>query len=85
MRSTLRHTIPVAIHPGEYLNEILIELGRSQAELARALDVSPMRVSHIIKGKRPITAALALRLGRVLHQSPAYWLNLQTAFDLATA
>jgi addiction module HigA family antidote len=44
-----------------------------------------MRVSHIINGKRPITADLALRLGRALHQSPDYWLNLQLAFDLATA
>ena len=44
-----------------------------------------MRVSHVVNGKRPVTADLALRFGKALGQSPEYWLNLQTAYDLATA
>jgi hypothetical protein len=44
-----------------------------------------MRISHVINGKRPITADLALRLGKALHQSPACGINLQGAYDLATA
>ena len=48
------------IHPGEYLSEMLEELNLSQASFARTIDVSPMRISHIMKGKRPITAELAL-------------------------
>jgi antitoxin HigA-1 len=74
-----------AIHPGEFLAEILAELRLSQAALARAIGVSPMRISHLIKGTRPVTAELALLLGRAFDQSPQYWLNLQTRFDLATA
>ena len=31
------------IHPGEFLAEILEELEISQAQLPRAIDVSPMR------------------------------------------
>ena len=31
-----------AIHPGEFLAEILAELGVSQAEFARTIGVSPM-------------------------------------------
>jgi antitoxin HigA-1 len=73
------------IHPGEFLSEILGELGVSQAAFARAAGVSPMRVSHIITGARPVTADLALLFGKVLGQSPEYWLNLQTAYDLAVA
>lgn len=73
------------IHPGEFLSEILGELGVSQAQFARAVGVSPMRVSHVINGSRPITAELALRFGRALGQSPQYWLNLQAACDLKTA
>jgi hypothetical protein len=34
---------------------------------------------------RPATAELALRFGKVLGQSPQYWLNLQAAYDLAQA
>jgi len=74
-----------AIHPGEYLSETLGELNISQAEFARAIGVSPMRISHVIKGKRPVTAELALLFGRAFDQSPQYWLNLQAAYDLKTA
>ena len=74
-----------AIHPGEFLRETLDELGLTQAAFADALGVSPMRVSHLLKGQRPVTAELALRLGRALGQTPQYWLNLQTAYDLKIA
>jgi addiction module HigA family antidote len=74
-----------AIHPGEFLAEILGEIGLSQAQFARAAGVSPMRVSHVVTGARPVSADLALRFGKALGQSPEYWLNLQAAYDLAVA
>jgi addiction module HigA family antidote len=74
-----------AIHPGEFLAELLGELGVSQAARARAIGVSQMRISHVIKGARPVTAELALLLGRAFEQSPQYWLNLQSSYDLRTA
>ena len=64
--------------------EILSELSISQAEFARAIDVSPMRISHAVNGSRPVTAELALRFGRAFGQSPQYWLNLQSDYDLKT-
>jgi len=73
------------IHPGVFLKEIIDELGISQAEFARSIRVSPMRISHIIKGQRPVTAELALLFGRAFGQSPQYWINLQTAYDLKIA
>ncbi len=72
-------------HPGLVLAELLDELAISQADLSRAIGVSPMRVSHLVKGKRPVTADLALRLGRRFRQSPQYWLNLQSRYDLDRA
>jgi len=72
-------------HPGEFLAEILDELGLTQAAFARRIGVSPMRISHVIKGARPVTAELALLFGRVFDQSPQYWLNLQQAHDLRVA
>jgi addiction module HigA family antidote len=74
-----------AIHPGEFLSETLSELNISQAEFARVIGVSPMRVSHVIKGTRPVTAELALLFGRAFDQSPQYWLNLQATYDLKMA
>lgn len=73
------------IHPGAFLREILDELEISQAQFARTIGVSSMRVSHVVNGARPITAELALLFGQALGQSPEYWLNLQTAYDLKTA
>jgi addiction module HigA family antidote len=74
-----------AIHPGEFVREILEERGVSQAEFARLLGVSPMRISHIVKGSRPVTAEMALLFGRAFAQSPQYWLNLQATYDLKLA
>ncbi len=71
-----------AVHPGEFLREILSDLGLTQASFAEAIGVSSMRVSHLLRGERPVTAELALRLGRALGQTPQYWLNLQTTYDL---
>lgn len=73
------------IHPGEYIREVLDELGLSQTAFAQAICVSPMRVSRLVKGQRPVTAELALRLGRALRQTPQYWINLQTTYDLKIA
>ena len=81
---TIKDGLP-AIHPGEFLKETLEELGTSQAEFARAIGVSPMRISHVVNGTRPVTAELALLFGRAFAQSPQYWLNLQAAFDLKSA
>jgi len=73
------------IHPGVFLKEILDELGVSQNAFAQAIGVSPMRVSHVIKGTRPVTAELALLFGKAFGQTPSYWMSLQTSYDLKTA
>ncbi|MBP8148692.1 MAG: HigA family addiction module antidote protein [Limnohabitans sp.] len=74
-----------AVHPGAFLRETLEDLAMTQAAFADAIGVSAMRVSHLLKGDRPVTAELALRLGRALGQTPQYWLNLQSAYDLKVA
>lgn len=84
MNSSVNNGLP-AIHPGEFLREVLDDLGLTQAAFADAIGVSAMRVSHLLKGDRPMTAELALRIGRALGQTPQYWLNLQTAYDLKLA
>lgn len=72
------------IHPGVFLKEILDELGMSQNAFAQAIGVSPMRISHVIKGSRPVTAELAVLFGKAFSQTPTYWMNLQTSYDLKT-
>jgi addiction module HigA family antidote len=81
---TIKNGLP-PIHPGIFLKEILDDLGISQNAFAQAIGVSPMRVSHVIKGTRPVTAELALLFGKAFGQTPNYWMNLQTSYDLKTA
>ncbi len=73
------------VHPGVYLKELLRELKLSQYRLARDLGVPAMRISHVVNGKRPVTAELALRLGRYFGQNPRYWMNLQSRYDMDIA
>ena len=73
------------IHPGEFLKEIIDELGISQAEFARTVGLSAMRISHVIKGQRPVTAEMALLFAKAFGQTPRYWINLQAAYDLKIA
>lgn len=70
-------------HPGEALREdYLPELGLTQQQLAARLHVSFRRINEILNEKRPVTLDTALRLGRLFGQSPAFWMNLQLAYDL---
>ena len=73
------------IHPGVYLTELLDEVGLTQYRLARDIGVPAMRINYVVHGKRPVTAELALRLGRYFGQSPRYWLNLQSRYDMDVA
>jgi addiction module HigA family antidote len=73
------------VHPGVYLKQLLDELKISQYRLAQDLGVPAMRVNHVVHGKRPVTAELALRLGRYFGQNPRYWINLQSRYDMDIA
>ena len=73
------------VHPGVYLKELLDELKLTQYRLALELGVPAMRINHVVKGKRPVTAELALRLGRFFGQNPRYWINLQSRYAMDIA
>jgi addiction module HigA family antidote len=74
------------ITPGEMLREeFLAEYGLSQNQLAKAVGISPNRISEIVNNRRRITADTALRLGLYFGNSPEFWMNLQTHYELKMA
>lgn len=74
------------VTPGEMLkDEFLAEYGLSQNQLARAIGISPNRIVEIAHNRRRVTADTALRLALYFGNSPEYWLNLQTNYDLKMA
>jgi antitoxin HigA-1 len=74
-----------AIHPGEHLADAIVALGVTAAQLARDIGVPPNRITGILHGMRGVSADTALRLGRYLGTSAAFWLNLQQIYDLRRA
>ncbi|MBD2196850.1 MULTISPECIES: HigA family addiction module antitoxin [Calothrix] len=74
------------IHPGEILQvEFLEPLNITPYRLSKDINVSQTRISEILSGKRSIKADTALRLSRYFANSPQFWLNLQTQYDLRKA
>ena len=73
------------VHPGEILGDELAELGITPTALARQLHVPHNRITQLLQGKRSITGDTALRLGHWFGMSPAFWMNLQSQYDVALA
>jgi antitoxin HigA-1 len=74
------------MHPGEHLREdVLPALGKSKVEIARLLGVSRQTLYDVLAEKQPITANLAVRLGKLCGDGPDIWLGMQQAFDRETA
>src|SRR5438105_11610814 len=75
-----------AIHPGEMLREdIFPALGKTKTEIARLLGVSRQTLYDILNEKQPITAQMALRLGKLLGDGGEIWMRLQMGYDLKIA
>ena len=70
-------------HPGQLLGAELEAREMSANQLALALRVPANRVTAILRGERAITAETALRLGRYLGTGAAFWMNLQTAYEIS--
>jgi len=80
-----RDAAPLApVHPGEILvEEFLRPLDMSAYALAARLRVSRPRIERLVRGQNPVTVDTALRLARLFGTTPAFWLNLQSSYDLA--
>jgi antitoxin HigA-1 len=75
-----------AVHPGEILREeFLRPLELTPYGLAKSLKVPRTRVERLAREESPVTADTALRLGRYFGTGPEFWMNLQTAWDIATS
>jgi addiction module HigA family antidote len=74
------------VHTGEILREeYMVPLGLSAYALAQECHVPRTRIERLAREETPVTADTALRLGRYFGTEPEFWMNLQTAFDLASA
>ena len=73
------------VHPGRTLAAELAARELTANALSLKLRVPSNRLSEIIRGQRSISAETALRLGRYFGTGAAFWINLQSLYDLAVA
>ena len=74
----------IPVHPGRILKRELEARLLSANRLALALRVPSGRMTMILNGKRAITPETALRLARYFGNSPQFWMNLQTSYDVGS-
>jgi antitoxin HigA-1 len=76
----------IPTHPGAVLREdVFPALKMTKTEIARALGISRSMLYAILSESAPITANIALRLGKFLGNGPELWMDMQVAHDLANA
>ena len=70
------------IHPGELLRgDVIPATGKSKAEIARLLGISRQHLYDIIAERKPVSPAVAVRLGKLFGDGTAVWIRMQAAYD----
>jgi len=70
-------------HPGEMLREdFMPDYSLTISSLAKKLGVSRQTINELLRERRSISPAMALRLSRLFGNTPQFWLNAQLAVDL---
>src|ERR1700693_2153185 len=78
-----RKNAPPPVRPGGIINEdILPSVGLSVTAAAKALGVSRQMLHGILAGRKPLSAVMCLRVGRLFGGSPEVWMRLQATYDL---
>jgi len=75
-----------ATHPGTLIkDELEVRHDITQKDLAVLLGVQPSFLNEIIKGKRPVTADIAILLEKSLGISADYWMKFQSQYEIDCA
>ena len=74
------------VHPGDVLREDFMKpMSLSAYAVAKAIGATPIAISQICRGKRSVSAEMALKPGRLFNVSPELWMGIQADYDLEVA
>jgi addiction module HigA family antidote len=68
-------------HPGELLREVIAATGKSKAEIAGLLGISRQHLYDILNERKPVSAVVAVRLGKLFGDGANVWVRMQGAYD----
>jgi addiction module HigA family antidote len=77
--------MPKIQSPGAVLNALLDKYQLNPTALARDIKLSQSAVRQITIEKAKISVSIALRLAKYFGTTAKYWLDIQSAYDLAEA
>jgi addiction module HigA family antidote len=81
-RSSHRARIRPPTHPGALLREdVLPAIGKRKAEIAALLGISRQHLYDILNERKPVSPAVAVRLGKLLGNGADVWVRMQAAVD----
>ena len=68
-------------HPGALREDIIPATGMTNVEIARLLGISRQQLYDITRERKPVSPAVAARLGKMFGDGAAIWLRMQAAYD----
>src|SRR6202158_3333363 len=68
-------------HPGELLREVIPATGKTKTEIAALLGISRQHLYDILKERKPVSPAVAVRLGKLFGDGAGVWARMQSAYD----
>ena len=80
-----KRIVPEAFHPAEYILEEADERGWTKSDLAEILGFTRADLSNLLSGRVSISPKIAKALGDAFGTGAQVWLNLQSAYQLATS
>lgn len=75
----------MAVHPGMMIKPELRERGISQKEFAQMLGTQPSHLSELLRGKRALSADMALKIERAIGIPAKILLAAQAQYELESA
>jgi addiction module HigA family antidote len=77
-----RNSARCPTHPGALLREDVIPAtGLTKTEIAHLLGISRQHLYDILRERKPVSPAIAVRLGKLFGDGAAVWVRMQGAYD----
>jgi len=69
-------------HPGRLLrDDVIPATGRTKTEIASLLGISRQHLYDILEERKPVSPAVAVRLGKLFGDGAGIWVRMQAAYD----
>jgi antitoxin HigA-1 len=69
-------------HPGVLLRDVAIPaVGKRKGEVAALLGISRQHLYDILAERKPVSPAVAVRLGKLFGDGAGIWIRMQAAYD----